>query len=320
MKEKKISVIVPVYNTKKYLNRCLDSIVRQIYENLEIICIDDGSNDGSEKIVDEYAKKDDRFIVIHQPNGGESKARNTGIKLITGDYVAFVDCDDYLEPQMYERLVYMLENSHADMAACSYSKDSDGIIEPAVNIGPIKEGVWEQHDLLKYVYQRDAYRGVTGYIWCKLYRKEILKDKQGEWILFNENLVLGGDILYFADVALNTKKIIYTSKPYYHYIQRDSSGFHSEDEYKWSDMIKTYQLLLERLIKANVDEKILLFIKRFLVYRGEVVAQKAFQHKNKEVLQYSQKVMKKYEHEYRITNKDYPERLDLFNEIMSYKI
>lgn len=316
--KKKISVIIPVYNTKKYLQRCLASVKSQTYKNMEIICVDDGSTDGSGDIVDAFAASDDRFIVIHQQNGGESKARNAGIKLVQGDYVAFVDCDDYIEPNMYEVLVNMLESNHADMAACSYSKDTDALIEPAVNNENVKTGIWQQQDLLKYVYKRDSYRGVTGYIWCKLYRKEILYDKEGKPILFNQDLALGGDILYFAEIALNTHTAVYTPQPYYHYVQRKNSGFHSQDEYKWLDMIKTYQLLLVRMIAAGVDDDILLLVKRFLVYRGEVVAQLAYKNGNVEVLRYSQNVMKEYEREYRQTNQNHPERLRLFDEVLSY--
>ena len=91
MQSKKVSVIIPVYNTLNYLNRCLESVVSQTYQNMEIICIDDGSTDGSEKIVDEFAAKDKRIIAIHQKNRGESNARNTGLRTATGDYIGFMD-------------------------------------------------------------------------------------------------------------------------------------------------------------------------------------------------------------------------------------
>lgn len=317
---KKISVVVPIYNTVSYLHRCLASIAKQTYRNLEIICIDDGSTDGSGTLADRFAEQDERFVVRHKENGGESSARNAGLQLVTGDYVAFVDCDDRLEPDMYEQLVKALEENHADMAACSYSKDTGDSVEPAVNLGPLKHGVWNQYDLLRYVYQRDAYRGVTGYIWCKLYKKEILLDNAGNWIPFREDIVLGGDILYFAEAALNTERAIYIDRPYYHYIQRDTSGFHSVDENKWKDMITTYQLLLKRLMKSGIPEDIMIWVKRFLVYRGEVVAELAYQHQNRSVLLQSQQVMREYQQAYFDTNKDHPERIDLFHKILGYHI
>ncbi|WP_082013186.1 glycosyltransferase [Anaerovibrio lipolyticus] len=312
--------MIPVYNTKPYLTRCLQSVADQTYDNLEIICIDDGSTDGSEQIVDEFASKDARFVVRHQKNGGESNARNAGLDLLTGDYVTFVDCDDWLEPKMYEILVEALEKNGVDMSACGYSKDTNEKIEPAVNIDLVKTGIWNQHDLMLYVYKRDSYRAVTGYIWCKLYKKEILQDAAKQWIRFNEDIVLGGDILYFAEAALNTKKAIYVDKTLYHYIQRGSSGFHSQDESKWKDMILTYQMLLSRLEQAGISEDILIWIKRFLVYRGEVVAELAFKNNNSEILKMSQNVMQQYKLEYFATNQDYPERIELFNRIINYRL
>ena len=96
-----ISVIVPIYNTEKYLAKCLDSLINQTFQSLEIILIDDGSIDNSGKICDEYALNDDRIKVIHKENGGVSSARNAGLDLATGSYIAFVDPDDYIDPDMY---------------------------------------------------------------------------------------------------------------------------------------------------------------------------------------------------------------------------
>ena len=101
----KISIIIPVYQVEKYIKRCLDSILSQTYSNLEIILIDDGSRDMSGKICDEYAIKDSRIKVIHQDNAGVSVARNKGLDICTGDYVTFVDSDDFLEPLMYEKMI-----------------------------------------------------------------------------------------------------------------------------------------------------------------------------------------------------------------------
>ena len=118
-REPKISVIVPVYKVEPYLRKCLDSIINQTYRNLQIILVDDGSPDNCGAICDEYASKDSRIEVIHQENGGVSAARNAGLKLAAGDYIGWVDSDDWIEPDMY---AYMLENMQkyeADIAVCS---------------------------------------------------------------------------------------------------------------------------------------------------------------------------------------------------------
>ena len=101
----KVSIIVPIYNVEKYLSKCIESILSQTYKNIEIILVDDGSPDNSPQICDEYAKKDDRIIVIHKANGGVSSARNAGIDIATGKYIGFVDPDDYIENNMYELMV-----------------------------------------------------------------------------------------------------------------------------------------------------------------------------------------------------------------------
>ena len=117
---KKISIIVPIFNIEKYLSRCLDSILEQTYKNLEVILVDDGSVDNSGMIADKYARKDQRIKVIHQVNQGVSAARNTGIDLATGDYIGFVDGDDYIEPDMYEILMRIIEEQQVDIAHCGY--------------------------------------------------------------------------------------------------------------------------------------------------------------------------------------------------------
>ena len=133
MQSKKVSLIVPVYNTKKYLRRCLESAVSQTYRNMEIICVDDGSTDGSGEIVDEFAARDSRVIAIHQKNSGESNARNNGLKISSGDYIGFMDCDDWIEPDMYECLAGALEQADADMAIAGFYREFEECnVEPLV--------------------------------------------------------------------------------------------------------------------------------------------------------------------------------------------
>ena len=117
-----ISVIVPIYNVEKYINRCIDSIIEQTYTNLEIILVDDGSTDNSGSICDEYAKKDNRIKVIHKENGGVSSARNVGLDTAIGQYITFVDSDDYIEKKYCEILLKTLKKQKADCVACGYNR------------------------------------------------------------------------------------------------------------------------------------------------------------------------------------------------------
>ena len=215
-----ISVIVPVYNLEKYLVRCIESIIGQTYKNLEIILIDDGSTDTSGQIIDEFKKKDNRIKVIHKENGGESNARNTGLRMATGEYIAFCDCDDWMDLDMYETLAWELNQENIDMAASGWYKETDSSSQEIRNALPVNSQVFGREELLKYLYMRDSYRGFA-YMWDKLYKREILKDKDGNWILFREDLRLGGDVLYLAEVALNVKRAKYVDRAFYHYYQRD---------------------------------------------------------------------------------------------------
>lgn len=117
---KKISVVIPVYNVEKYLSECLDSVVNQTYKNLQIILVDDGSTDFSGKICDVYAEKDNRITVVHQKNAGAGAAKNTGLELIEGDYFSIIDSDDYIELDMYEKMVNSLEKYNADIVQCLF--------------------------------------------------------------------------------------------------------------------------------------------------------------------------------------------------------
>lgn len=121
MKEQKlISVVIPVYNVEKYIRESLDSIINQTYKNLQIILIDDGSTDSSGSICDEYAASDDRITVIHQKNAGAGAAKNTGLDLIQGEYFSIIDSDDYIELNMYEKMVCYMENYRVDVVQCLF--------------------------------------------------------------------------------------------------------------------------------------------------------------------------------------------------------
>ena len=119
MYDEKISIVIPIYNVEKYVKRCIDSVLAQTYKNIEIILVDDGSEDNCGEICDEYAKSNNYIKVLHQENSGLAAARNNGIKITTGDYIAFVDSDDYVLPQMYEILYKNMKNYDADISTCN---------------------------------------------------------------------------------------------------------------------------------------------------------------------------------------------------------
>lgn len=214
----KISVIIPVYNVEKYIKKCLDSVVNQTYKNLEIILIDDGSKDESGQICDEYAKLDDRLKVIHRENKGVSSARNLGLDIATGEYIGFVDPDDWLHLEMYEILMLEMSSGDFDVVECNYCMAFEDGSEK-VRHGHCKK--YDNYaDILHDLFTTDISHG----IWNKLYKKSAV-----DGIRFNSELVIAEDSLYLYQCAKNIKlKCI--DKPLYYYFQRSASvlnrGFH----------------------------------------------------------------------------------------------
>lgn len=321
MRSKKVSLIIPVYNTRDYLRRCLESAVSQTYDNIEIICVDDGSTDGSEKIVDELAAREHKIIAIHQKNSGESNARNTGLRAASGDYIGFMDCDDWIEPDMYERLVSALEEAGADMAISGFYREFEetGKCLEVQNEKAVDPTVFDGRQLLRYLYERDSYRAFA-YIWDKLYKREIVCKPSGEMIFFDESIKLGGDVLYLAQCALNVKRAVYVDKSFYHYLQRTDSGCHMPDLVRKQDNIRAYKTVSKEFEERNVEPLVMDYIKRIIVYHSSYAAEIAYEQQNRSMLEEFQELMRKYEKEYRRLNKNRPDWIARFEAILQYKV
>lgn len=185
-----LSIIVPVYNAECYLERCLNSILNQTYKNLEIILIDDGSTDNSPFICDKYASLDNRIKVIHQNNEGQGNARRKGIKLSKGNYIAFVDNDDYIRPNMYETMIDLIKKNKVDICVCLWNYETDdGYQSVNAKTYSSRATILGQHnslDFAHYIYSETPYEyGIVTAPWNKVFKKEILQDiyfsgKRGE--------------------------------------------------------------------------------------------------------------------------------------------
>lgn len=205
-----LSVIVPVYNVKDYVERCVDSIINQTYRNLEILIVDDGSTDGSGALCDVLAGRDGRIRVFHTANGGLSAARNVGIDAASGALIGFVDSDDWIEPDMYEFLYGLMMEYGADISVCGNYFDSSGrSVVQRVTQKPLILGHKEAMDLL------GEDKLMKNYAWDKLYRRE----------LFDGGLRFPVGV-YFEDIAVMYKimdraaKVVMFGQPKYHYIYR----------------------------------------------------------------------------------------------------
>ena len=313
-----VSIILPIYNANLYLSKCIESVLQQTYKNLEVICIDDGSTDGSEVILDRYSAMDSRIRAIRKKNGGESSARNAGLKVMSGQYVAFLDCDDWIEPDMYERLVSYAIEKKVDMVVSTWFCDRENISKKISNLLPISKEVFGRKQLLNYIYRRDDYRGFA-YMWDKLYRRELFYDSEGNLMLFDEDLTLGGDVLYLGKLALNTKSSFYIDEAFYHYNQREISGCHTKDLKKHEDWIEAYRRLISYLEKAGIKEDMILWIKRFMAYHSSNAAELAYEQGNQDVLIRCQGIMNQYKSEYISTNQQYPDRIERYNKILMFK-
>lgn len=199
-----VSVIIPVYNGEKYIGRCLDSLLAQSYTDFEVITIDDGSADGSLAICQSYEQKDSRFRAIHQENQGVSAARNAGVDAATGEYIAFVDADDYILPDYLERLVADAQAHGADIACCDFVEIlSEGLTSPN-NPRVLRERLVQDPSSLF----DDIIRAEEGYsacVWAKLIRTELARKVRFQKMRFGEDHVYMFDLFCHAPVVyLNT--------------------------------------------------------------------------------------------------------------------
>lgn len=209
----KISIIVPIYNTEKYLHKCIDSIIAQSYTNIEIILVDDGSTDNSPSICDDYAKKDERIVVVHKRNGGLSSARNAGLDVAIGDYVGFVDSDDYISKDMYKTLV---ENMPADETALSnimcVRADETGKIWPS-SVPHTSDVTISSIDFIKELMMHTGDVSVC----TKLFPKQIF-----EKVKFSEGS-LNEDLLFMLDVLSEIDNVYFVGQVGYYYFVRSGS-------------------------------------------------------------------------------------------------
>lgn len=218
MNEALVSIIVPVYDAEKYLARCLDSIQHQTYQNLEVLLIDDGSRDGSANIAEMFAKKDSRFKYFHKNNGGQSSARNYGISKAKGDYIAFSDDDDTMQPNMIERLLELITKFDGDMAICS-REDINGRWQDK-GICVFENGAVNV-EKMACVYDFNV-------PWNKLYKRELIVNERFPLIRFCEDLYL------MIKLYNKCNRVIYTSEKLYNYDLRQNNttfNIHHDDEY-----------------------------------------------------------------------------------------
>lgn len=223
MEKPLISVIVPVYNIERYVGICIESIINQTYKNLEIVIVDDGSRDRCPEICDLYESKDTRIRVIHKPNGGLVSARKAGLQQANGDYISYVDGDDWIGPGFIEGLYTAAKKNNADMVCAGQTRDLFSKSEHFTN--PIPAGIYEGERLQalwkSMISYGSYYRpGITTYVWNKLFRREILLSLQA---LVDNRISIGEDAAVTYPALAACKCVAVVDNVAYHYRQREDS-------------------------------------------------------------------------------------------------
>lgn len=218
-----ISIVIPVYNVEKYIEKCAKSLMAQTYDHLELIFINDGSTDSSGELCHKVAEQNNneniKIIVIDKENGGVSSARNRGLEVVSGKYVMYVDPDDYCELTYVEKLYRAIVDSDADMAECSFFIDytADSIVAKEL---PFSENVTED------VFGALFYDGYTmnklpAYLWLGIFKADVIRDNN---IRFDENVKYGEDFLFFVEYSRYCARIAIVNEPLYHSVHRDGSS------------------------------------------------------------------------------------------------
>lgn len=240
-----VSIVIPVYNVEKYIEKCVKSLCMQTYENIEIILVDDGSSDSSGELCDELSKTDTRITVIHKKNNGVSSARNAGLDKATGDYVTFVDGDDFVAENFIKNMYDSLSEANADISTCSHKRielnsfeNTVKFINNSVHLPVIKTGVESLIDMF-YGKTCSASSG------SKLYSRKIFEN------LRFQDLVMGEDTLFVYNAFMKANKVIHTDMPLYYYVQQEASVTNKKANYiKFYDYVKLY----DSIINSDADK------------------------------------------------------------------
>lgn len=261
MSSLKISVIVPVYNTEKYLRRCIDSILAQTFTNFELLLIDDGSEDTSGKICDEYAKKDARVRVFHKENCGVSSARNLGLENACGSYITFVDADDWIDERMYEEMLAVISETKCDIVCCDYLYEYEN--GNCLYANTLPSSVYQDREKILC----DCLKCLITYVWnilvnSRLYRADGISFKG----YYCEDFNIYMKLMVLAD------KVCHIDKAYYHYYQHSQSICHTLSPEKKIDGLKSMRDVAEYL-KPYMTRKVakalacrMLILKQFFLY------------------------------------------------------
>lgn len=278
-----LSVIVPVYNVESYLDRCIESIVGQSYRNLEIILVDDGSPDNCPKKCDDWAKRDNRIKVIHKKNAGLGLARNSGLDIATGEYVAFVDSDDYIENDMYRTLIDAACRHNADMVSCGFNKQlASGEFLPCVEFD--RETIFEGEDikeLTKRFMLSYWHKSLNVGVWHGIYRRSITPR------FISERQYTPEDLIFSVTIGLRINKYVYINRNFYNYMYNSSGLCRSYKSDDFERMVTGAEYLRGVLADNGMvgESERYIFTRSIFFHRSFIMSNKsiAFNQKYREI-------------------------------------
>lgn len=278
-----LSVIVPVYKVESYLDRCVESIVGQSYRNLEIILVDDGSPDGCPEKCDDWAKRDNRIKVIHKQNAGLGFARNSGLDIATGEYVAFVDSDDYIENDMYCTLIDAACRHNADMVSCGFNKQlASGEFLPCVEFD--RETIFEGEDikeLTKRFMLSYWHKSLNVGVWHGIYRRSITPK------FISERQYTPEDLIFSVTIGLRISKYVYINRNFYNYMYNSSGLCRSYKSDDFEKMVTGAEYLRSMIENNGItgEAERYIFTRSIFFHRSFIMSNKsiAFKQKYREI-------------------------------------
>lgn len=245
----KVSIIVPVYNAEKYIDQCIISIMEQTYKNIEIIIIDDGSNDSTQNKIEELCKADYRIKLFTQVNSGPSVARNRGIEEASGEYIVFVDSDDKIQKLYVEKLVNKIMNDCYDLVCCGYVEESK------YGITRLNHFFYGEEELNKDEFINNIFNGVGGVLWAKIFKRSILEQHN---IKMNPNIFMCEDLLFILEYCQYSKKFGVIEDYLYSYNRLNEKSISSNIDISYFDNYNNVIYGIEELlVKLDINKNII---------------------------------------------------------------
>lgn len=256
----KISVIVPIYNARKTIKKCIESLLNQSYKNFEVILIDDGSKDGTEDLINEMEKKDSRIVYYKKKNGGVSSARNLGISKARGKYIIFIDADDQVHRKMLEIMMYTMEKYSCDLVTCQYTK-SENIIHN--NIIEYKIEKINREEYFHEMFLPKKF--VAAFVWNRLYKVDIIRSKK---ICFDENISICEDTLFNYLYAKNCRNMVFLKVPLYFYNINGNSAMFS-NRFNMNKLSANY--VYDYILNSETDSRVINDIQIACMWFNEII-------------------------------------------------